>query len=230
MTALWRWLADPLHWSGPNGLAQRIAEHVGYAAAATAFAAVLVLPVALWIGHTGRGRLLAIQVGNLGRAIPTFGLILAAFTLFGYGLTPVYVALVALAVPPILVNTVAGIRQVDPEIVEAARGMGMTEAQVLWRVELPIALPVLMAGIRTSAVQVVATATLAAVIGLGGLGRPIVDGLAQGVTYNPEARAMVVAGALGVALLSVLTEWGLAAVERRLAATRGGIPHWTPTD
>jgi len=230
MTALWRWLADPAHWSGPNGLAQRLGEHVGYAAAATAFAAVLVLPVALWIGHTGRGRLLAIQVGNLGRAIPTFGLILAAFTLFGYGLTPVYVALVALAVPPILVNTVAGIRQVDPEIVEAARGMGMTEPQVLWRVELPIALPVLMAGIRTSAVQVVATATLAAVIGLGGLGRPIVDGLAQGVTYNPAARAMVLAGALGVALLSVLTEWGLAAVERRLAATRGGATHWNITD
>lgn len=230
MTALWRWLADPAHWSGPNGLAQRLAEHVGYAAAATVFAAVLVLPVALWIGHTGRRRLLAIQVGNLGRAIPTFGLILAAFTLFGYGLTPVYIALVALAVPPILVNTVAGIRQVDPEIVEAARGMGMTEAQVLWQVELPIALPVLMAGIRTSAVQVVATATLAAVIGLGGLGRPIVDGLAQGVTYNPDARAMVLAGALGVALLSILTEWGLAAVERRLAATRGGATHWNITD
>jgi osmoprotectant transport system permease protein len=230
VTALWQWLTDPAHWSGPNGLVQRLAEHVGYATAATVFAAVLVVPVALWIGHTGRGRLLAVQIGNLGRAIPTFGLILAAFTLFGYGLTPVYIALVALAVPPILVNTVAGIRQVDPEIVEAARGMGMTGAQVLWRVELPIALPVLMAGIRTSAVQVVATATLAAVIGLGGLGRPIIDGLAQGVTYNPDARAMVIAGALGVALLSVLTEWGLSAVERRLAATRGRTPNWNITD
>lgn len=230
MTALWHWLADPAHWSGPNGLAQRLAEHVGYAAAATAFAAALVLPVALWIGHTGRGRLVAVQIGNLGRAVPTFGLILAAFTLFGYGLTPVYIALVALAVPPILVNTVAGIRQVDPEVVEAARGMGMTGAQVLWRVELPIALPVLMAGIRTSAVQVVATATLAAVIGLGGLGRPIIDGLAQGVAYNPDARAMVIAGALGVALLSVLTEWGLSAVERRLAATRGSAQNWNITD
>jgi osmoprotectant transport system permease protein len=230
VSALWQWLADPAHWSGPNGLTQRIAEHLIYSAAATCLAAVLVLPVALWIGHTGRGRLAAVQVGNLGRAIPTFGLILAAFTLFGYGLTPVYVALVALAVPPILVNTVAGIRQVDPEVVEAASGMGMTGAQVLWRVELPIALPVLMAGIRTSAVQVVATATLAAVIGLGGLGRPIVDGLAQGVTYNPQARAMVLAGALGVAFLSVLTEWGLSAVERRLAAARGATESWNTPD
>lgn len=230
MSALWQWLGDPAHWSGPNGLSQRFAEHIVYSAAATLLAAIVVLPLALWIGHTGRARLLAVQVGNLGRAIPTFGLILAAFTLFGYGLTPVYVALVALAVPPILVNTVAGIRQVDRDVVEAASGMGMTGAQVLWRVELPIALPVVMAGLRTAAVQVVATATLAAVIGLGGLGRPIIDGLAQGVSYNPQARAMVVAGAAGVALLSVFTEWGLAAVERRIAARRGGTTIWNTID
>lgn len=214
MNAILQWLAEPGTVWGHNGLWQRTLEHLGYAFGATAVAALLALPVALWIGHTGRAQFGVTRVANLGRALPTFGVILTAFTLFGYNATPVYIALVALAVPPIVVNTVTGIRSVDPEVRDAARGMGMTGNQMLWRVELPMAMPLVMAGMRTATVQVVATATLAAVIGLGGLGRPIVDGLAQSVQYNPRARAQVIVGAAAVALLSALTEAGLGLLER----------------
>lgn len=216
MNALTAWLSDPANWQGPNGLPARLLEHVGYSLGATLLATALALPVALWIGHTGRGRLLGVQLANIGRAVPTFGILLGAFVAFGYGLVPVYAALVALAIPPIVVNTVVGIGQVDRDVREAAEGMGMRARQVLLRVEVPLAAPLVMAGIRTSAVQVVATATLAAIVGLGGLGRPIVDGLAQGAAYAPRARAMVVAGALAVALLALVTEFALGAVERAL--------------
>ena len=211
---VWLWLSEAARWQGPNGIPTRLWEHLGYSAGATLVAMAIALPLAFWIGHTGRGGLLAVNVANIGRAVPTFGLILAAFVIFGLNLIPVYIALVLMAIPPILTNGYVGIREVDPEVREAAEGMGMTGWQVLWRVEIPVALPLIMTGIRTSAVQVVATATLAAFVGLGGLGRYIIDGLAQGAQYDPQARAMVIVGSVLVAVLAIATELLLDRVER----------------
>ena len=215
-SSLLAWFTDPAHWSGPNGIGWRLAEHIGYSLVATVVAAAIALPVGLALGHTGRFGNLAINVANIGRAIPTFGLIVMAFILLRFSLLPVFIALVALAIPPILTNTYVGIRQVDREIRDAANGMGMTGAQVLWQVEAPIALPLIMAGIRVSAVQVVATATLAAVVSFGGLGRFIIDGLAQGVQGRARGLSQVVAGALLVALLAMVTEIALGRAQRAL--------------
>ena len=220
LSSLAAWFADPAHWSGPNGILARLLEHVGYSLVATLVAAAIALPLGLVLGHTGRFGNLAINVANVGRAIPTFGLIVIAFILLRFSLLPVFIALIALAVPPILTNTYVGIQQVDREIRDAATGMGMTGWQTLWQVEAPIALPLIMAGIRVSAVQVVATATLAAVVSFGGLGRFIIDGLAQGVQGRARGLSQVVAGALMVAVLAMLTETGLGWLQR-VATPRG---------
>ena len=201
------WLTDPAQWSGPEGIPVRLLQHVWYSLLATALATAIALPIGILIGHTGRGALVVVNLTNLGRALPTFGIIVLVFTLAGVGFIPVLVALVALAVPPIVTNSYAGIRSVDREVREAAEGMGMRGRQVLWQVELPVAMPLIMAGIRTSAVQVVATATLAAFVGLGGLGRYLIDGLAQ------RDLAEVVGGAILVAALSLLTELVLGRVQ-----------------
>ncbi|HEX3202482.1 MAG TPA: ABC transporter permease, partial [Actinomycetes bacterium] len=173
------WLTDPAQWSGPEGIPVRTLQHLGYSLLATAIAAAIALPIGVLIGHTGRGAVFAVNLTNLGRAIPTLGIIILVFILAGFGIVPVLVALTALAVPPIVTNSYVGVRSVDPEIREAAEGMGMRGRQVLWRVELPVAMPLIMAGVRTSTVQVVATATLAAYVGLGGLGRYLIDGFSQ---------------------------------------------------
>lgn len=212
LSALAGWLTDPANWQGSDGIPNRIFEHVWYSLAATAVAVAIALPVGLALGHTGRGGQLAINVSNVGRAIPSFGIIILAFILAGIGFIPVLIALVALAIPPIITNSYVGIRAVDPEIREAAAGMGMTGAQILRRAELPVAMPLVMAGIRTSAVQVVATATLAAVIGLGGLGRYIISGFSQ------QDTPQVLGGAILVALLSLATEAGLGAVQRAVVS------------
>lgn len=210
LDGLIQWFADPAQWQGPDGVPTRVFEHIWYSVIATVGATAVALPIGLFIGHTGRGGQVAINISNLGRAIPSFGIIVLVFIVAGIGFTPVLITLVALAIPPIVTNTYVGIRAVDPEVREAAEGMGMTGWQVLTRVEVPVALPLIMAGVRTSAVQVVATATLAAVISLGGLGRYIIDGIPQQNT--PE----VVAGALLVALLSIGTEYLLSAVQRKV--------------
>jgi osmoprotectant transport system permease protein len=197
------WLTDPTHWSGPDGIPVRTLQHLWYSLLATAIATAIALPIGVYIGHTGRGALLAVNLTNLGRAVPSLGIIILAFTIFGFGVLPVLVTLFALAIPPIVTNSYIGVRSVDPEVREAAEGMGMRGRQVLWRVELPVAMPLIMAGIRTSTVQVVATATLAAFVGLGGLGRYLIDGLAQ------RDLAEVVSGAILVAVLSLLTELAL---------------------
>ena len=218
MTELVQWLSDPVNWQGPAGVPMRVIQHMGYSIGATVLATAIALPLALWLGHTGRGGTVAINVANIGRAVPTFGIILAAFVAFGFNLIPVYAALVLMAIPPILTNGYVGIREVDADVREAAAGMGMTGREVLLRVELPMALPLIMTGIRTSAVQVVATATLAAYIGLGGLGRYIIDGLAQGGARSPgAARSMLLVGAATVAILSILTELALGRLERIVA-------------
>ena len=208
------WFADPAQWSGTNGIPARLLQHLVYSGVATLVATVIALPLALAIGHTGRFGTLAINVANIGRAIPTFGLIVMAFIIMRFSLLPVFIALVALAIPPILTNTYVGIRNADAEAREAATGMGMTGWQILWRVEMPIAVPLIMAGLRISAVQVVATATLAAVTGFGGLGRFIIDGLAQGVRGPARGLSQVVGGALLVAALAISTDIVLGVLQR----------------
>jgi osmoprotectant transport system permease protein len=214
------WFTTAQHWRGDFGIPQRVEEHLMLSAVSVAIAVVIALPVGVVLGHIGRGGFLAINVSNIGRAIPSFGLLVFAQQLFGIGNGPAYVALVALAVPPIVTNAYVAVREVDPEIKEAARGMGMSGPQQLLRVELPVAVPLVMAGVRTGAVQVVATATLAAIIAGGGLGRFIIDGLAV------QDRVQLFAGAVLVALLSALTEVSLSLVQRLV--TPAGLAHERP--
>jgi osmoprotectant transport system permease protein len=201
------WLTDPAQWSGPDGIPVRTLQHLWYSVLATVIAAAISLPIGVYIGHTGRGAVFAVNLTNLGRAIPSLGIIILMFTVFGFGIAPVLITLFALAIPPIVTNSYIGVRSVDPDVRQAAEGMGMRGRQVLWQVELPMAMPLIMAGIRTSAVQVVATATLAAFVGLGGLGRYLIDGLSQ------RDLAQVVGGAILVAVLSLLTELVLGRVQ-----------------
>ena len=201
------WLTDPAQWSGPDGIPVRTLQHLWYSLLATSVAAAIALPIGVFIGHTGRGAVVAVNLTNLGRAIPTLGIIILVFFLAGFGIIPVLVSLVAVAIPPIVTNSYIGVRSVDRDVREAAEGMGMRGRQVLWQVELPVAMPLIMAGIRTSAVQVVATATLAAYVGLGGLGRYLIDGLSQ------RDLAQVVGGAILVAVLSLATELVLGRVQ-----------------
>ncbi|MGH2815979.1 MAG: ABC transporter permease [Actinomycetota bacterium] len=208
------WLTDPAQWSGPDGIPVRTLQHLWYSLLATGIAAAIALPIGVFIGHTGRGAVFAVNLTNLGRAIPTLGIIILVFILAGFGIVPVLVALTALAVPPIVTNSYVGVRSVDPEVREAAEGMGMRGRQVLWKVELPVAMPLIMAGIRTSTVQVVATATLAAYVGLGGLGRYLIDGFSQ------RDLPQVVGGAILVAVLALLIELALGRLQT-LVVSRG---------
>src|SRR4051794_5863521 len=191
------WFTTTAHWHGSTGVPHRLLEHVELSAGAILTAAVIALPVGLVLGHLRRGGFVAINIANVGRAIPSFAILVIAESILGIGAKPAYVALVALAIPPMVTNTFIGVRDVDDDVREAARGMGMSGTQMLWRVELPLAAPLVIAGIRTSAVNVVATATLAAVIAGGGLGRFIVDGLAQ------QDFPQLLAGVLLVAVLSI---------------------------
>src|SRR5690606_6736434 len=178
ISLFWGWLTEPSQWHVANGIPHGTLAHPYYTAVARFAAAVHAPALALLGGRTGRGGFLAISVANVARAIPTFGLVLF-IVVIEYSITPVLVALVALAVPPILVNTFEGVRGVDADAKDAARGMGMTGWGVLWRAELPMAQPLILLGLRKSAIQVVATATIAAYPGFGGLGRYIIDGLAR---------------------------------------------------
>ena len=208
-----RWFADPAHWQGSHGVPVRVLEHVELSGLAVAIALLLAVPLALYLGHTGRGGFVAINVANIGRALPSFallgiGLLIAIALGLGLGFWPTIFMLVPLAIPPIITNTFVAVREVDRDIVDAARGMGLAEGQILRSVEIPLGLPLILAGIRTAAVNVVATATLGAVAAGGALGRFIVDGFAL------REHDQVVAGALLVALLAVVTEVSFAALER----------------
>ncbi|MEV6652650.1 ABC transporter permease [Streptomyces sp. NPDC051219] len=216
MADAWSWLATGSHWSGEGGVWNRLGEHVYVSGVALALACVIALPVALYLGHIGKGGALAVNISNVGRAIPVFA-VLALFMvspLRGAGYVPTITALVLFAVPPLLTNTYVGMREVDRAVVEAARGMGMSGRQLFVRVELPLARPMLMTGLRSASVQVVATATIAAMVGQGGLGRIITAGFN---TYNTP---QVVAGALLVALLALLVEGVLVAVNRLFGPLR----------
>jgi osmoprotectant transport system permease protein len=220
------WFTTAEHWRGDFGVPHRLTEHALMSLAAVAAALVIGLPLGIWLGHRRRGGAVAINVSNVGRAIPSLAilaLVQQAIGLSGwpgFGARPAFVALVALAVPPLVTNAYVGMRGVDRDVVEAARGMGMTGGELLWRVEVPIALPLVMAGVRTAAVQVVATATLAAVTAWGGLGRFIVDGFGQ------QDNAQIVAGALLVGLMALVTELGLGLLQRAVVSEglRAGVP------
>ncbi|MEP7378986.1 MAG: ABC transporter permease [Chloroflexota bacterium] len=205
-----QWLTDPVHWAGPNGITARMLEHVGLSAVSLLIAIVIALPIGLWIGHTGRFAWLAVNSANLWRALPSLALIAIVLPITaaldpqaGFKVYPTVVAMVVLAVPPIMVNAQAGVTGVERDIVEAGRGQGMSEGQILTRIELPLALPVLVAGIRSAAIQIVATATLGAILGFGGLGRYLVEGFA---TFSLGGDAQVVAGAILVAALVIVVE------------------------
>lgn len=205
------WLNDPLNWQGPQGVPHLTYEHLYISALAVAIAALLALPAGLLLGHTGRGGGLTVVVTNVSRAIPTLALLTVfAATAIGFGNRATIIALAVFALPPLLTNTYVGIRTVDRDIVEAARGMGMSERSVLLRVELPLAVPLIAAGVRTAAVQVVATATLAALVGGGGLGKIINEGFGQ------QDRPQILAGGLLVAALALATEGLLALVQRQV--------------
>jgi osmoprotectant transport system permease protein len=210
-----KWLVTGSHWVGSEGIPVRTLQHAELSVVSIALAVVIAVPIGMYIGHTRRFQFLAVSTANLGRAVPSFGILVIAYVVvlkvasaFAFGFVPTVVALVLLAIPPILTNAYVGIQSVDPDMVEAARGMGMTEREVLTKLELPLAAPLIMAGVRTAAVTVVATATLAALIGGGGLGRFIIDGFSQGDT------SMLVAGAILVAILAIITEVGFGFVER----------------
>jgi osmoprotectant transport system permease protein len=215
------WLTDPANWSGPNGIPVRLGEHVAISLVSLAIALAIALPAGLAVGHTRRGSGVAVGLANIGRAVPSLALIGLVLPLTqaldpinGFIVYPTLIAMVVLAIPPVLVNADAGIRGVDAEVVQAARGMGLTEGQVLRRIEVPLALPVILGGVRSSTVQVIATTTLGALFALGGLGRYIVDGIAQ----NDDG--MLFGGVVLVAALAIGAE-GLLASAQRLSARRG---------
>jgi osmoprotectant transport system permease protein len=207
-TEVGRWFTDPASWSGFGGVPVRFVEHLRLSGIPLLIAAVVALPLGLFVGHTRRLELLVVSVANIGRAIPTFAVLIIFIMWLGLGDEPIIIALTLLAIPPILTNTYVGIQQVDPDTIESARGMGMTGGQIVGGIEVRLAAPVIVAGLRTAAVTVVATATLAAVPGGGGLGRIIVDGLA--VRDLPQ----VFSGALLVALLAIAVEIVFAGLRR----------------
>ncbi|AXL91628.1 ABC transporter permease [Streptomyces sp. CB09001] len=191
--------SDSAHWHGYDGIPTRLLEHVQYTLMALGLAAAIGLPVGLLTGHTGRGGNAVAFVATAARALPSFGLLVLIAVGIGIGLLPVMVPLVVLAIPPILVTTYEAVRSVDPSPVDAARGMGMHESSILFRVELPVALPLVLSGLRSAAIQVVSTATIAAYVSLGGIGRYIIDGLYQ------RDYEKVVGGATLVAVLALVT-------------------------
>ena len=211
--AVGAWLLDAAHWHGSDGIPTRLAEHVLLSALATSLAVLLALPLGVYLGHTRRFSFAAISAANIGRALPSLALLAfalpVAFALgLGLGFWPTLFALVPLGVPPILTNSVTGVREVDRDVVDAARGVGMGNLQLLRQVELPIAAPLMIAGVRNAAVAIVATATLGAIVAGGGLGRYIVDGLAR------QEYERLFVGALLVALLAIFTELAFGLFER----------------
>lgn len=213
------------NWSGRNGITNRIEDHLRISVTAVVFASAVAIPPALWLGHIRRGGVTVTAMVNIGRAVPSFAILALVFPLslrygFGLGFWPTLVALVALAIPPIFTNAYAGVVGVDVAVVDAARGMGMRGGDVLRRVEVPNALPLVLTGVRISAVQVVATATLGAFVGFGGLGAFINEGFRQ------QNDGKLLTGAVFVAVLAIAVELAFGVVQRRLTPwlTRKGAP------
>ena len=203
---IWDYLGDGSHWSGSDGVPARVVEHLEYTFLALAFVCLVALPLGLFVGHTGRGSVAIAGSANALRALPDFGLLVYVVLLISGRLPadlayllPSILVLVILGVPAVLSATYAGIQAVDPAARDAAKGMGMTGSQVLWRVEIPNALPLILSGIRSSMLQIVATATIAAYVSLGGLGRFILDGQSQR-DYSQMAAGAVLVGVLAIVL------------------------------
>ena len=219
------YLLDPASWSGPAGLGERLQEHVVLSGVAVLLAAVLTLPPALVLGHVGRGGGLAVALGNVGRAVPVLALVALLFMLpapLGPGNVSVVLALTLFALPPLLTNAYVGVRGVDPAVVEAARGMGMSAAQVLLRVEVPLAMPLILTGVRLAALQTVATASVAGMVAGPGLGRIVSEGF---VTYQPSR---YLGAALLIALLALAVEGLLGLLQRAVERRRRGSGRTPP--
>lgn len=207
-TYAWDWITQPAQWHGADGIPHQLLAHLGYSGLSLLVASLIAIPAGLAIGHTGRGAAFVVNLANAWRAIPTLGLLILLVVLLGFSFLTWLVPLVVLAIPPILINAYEGVAAVDPQIKQAALGLGMTGWQQVTRVEVPVALPLILIGLRTGAIFVVATTTIAAYIGLGGLGRYIIDGLASN-QYGPVA-----GGALLVVILAVLVLAFFAALAR----------------
>jgi osmoprotectant transport system permease protein len=215
------WLTDAAHWTGPDGIPTRLVEHVAISAVSLLIALAIALPIGLYIGHTRRHTAFAVNSANLWRALPSLAVIAIVLPITaridpnaGFKVYPTVVAMVVLAVPPILVNAYSGLSGVDRDILEAGRGQGMSERTILTGVELPLALPVIATGTRSAAIQVVATATLGAVFGFGGLGRYLVNGIAQ------NDQGQIFGGVVLVSGLVLVTELAFA-VAQRILTPRG---------
>lgn len=207
------WIADPAHASGPNGVWARSWEHLWYTILAVVLASVIAIPLGYLVGHTGRGRGLVVASSGAARALPTLGVVTLVGLVLGVGLIAPMVALVLLAVPSVLAGAYAGIEAIDPRTVDAARAMGMSEWQILTRVEMPLGLPLLIGGLRSATLQVVATATLAAYVGAGGLGRFLFLGL------KTQDYPQMLAAALLVVVLALILE-GVFEISERVTARR----------
>ena len=236
MEQLLAFLTDASSWQAETGIPDRMLEHVIVAGLAVVVASALALPLGFYIGHTGRLQLLGINLANIGRAVPSYAVMvmllpvmLGLAPVLGYDprlglrVLPIFLAMVLLAIPPILVGTYAGLRDIDPDITESARAMGLTERQILRRMELPLASPVIVGGFRIAVLQVIATATIGAYLAGGGLGRFIIDGIAR------QDDGMLYTGVLLVAVLAIGTDLLLSWLQRRLtprgvSLARGGVP------
>ena len=216
---------DPANWNGTTGIPNRLFEHLVICALAVLIASLIAIPTGLYIGHTNRASGVAINFANVGRAIPSYAMMviplpltLALAPVLGYDPTlglaflPILLAMIFLAVPPLLLATYSGLRSVDDELVEAGRGMGLTERQILTRIELPLSSSIIVGGFRTATLQVIATATIGAILAGGGLGRFIFDGLNQGLA----GRASIYAGAILVAGLAIFVDYLLSLLQTQL--------------
>ena len=215
MNDLFTWLSDGTHWSGEDGIPHRLLEHLTYSGIAVLIAAVIAIPLGLYVGHTGRGRFVVVNVAGAARAIPSLGLLFISVLWVGPRLSgdaafvvPCEIVLVVLAIPPILAGAYSGVEEVDPSARDAAKGMGMRGFDVLTEVELPCALPLIFSGLRSGTLQVVATATIAATAGLGGLGRFLIDGL------SVRDFGQMAGGAVLVAVLALAVDVVFAVVQR----------------
>ncbi|HEV3473281.1 MAG TPA: ABC transporter permease [Actinomycetota bacterium] len=219
LTDAFFWIRHPESSLIGSDISERVVEHLEMTGLALAFALVPSLAAGLAIGHTRRAEFITISLANLGRAIPSLAILAFVFPItleLGLGLSnwPAIITVSVLAVPPILTNAYVGVREVDPDVLEAARGMGMSGSQILLKVEIPLATPLIVAGVRTAAVQVVATATLAALVAGGGLGRFIIDGFAT------QEHQVVLGGAILVALLAIATELGFSVLEKLVSTAQ----------